>query len=213
MKILAFMGSPRLKGKCNRLTQKALEGAASAGAEVKNFELIKYNIKYCMGCGSCFLNKPELTIGICPIKDDVRAILEEYVQADGYIFSSPAYDMFCTALIKTFLERKIALTYKSREAIGKIPAARPGIAQNFMKKASFIVTANCDDTLEEVMGEPCYEAFEAHLLFEEIDTVGKLYCGGVENMTDEEFDVRLQKAFDLGKNLVETIQKYRAENS
>jgi hypothetical protein len=43
--------------------------------------------------------------------------------------------------------------------------------------------------------------------------VGKLYCGGVENMTDAEFDVRLQKAFELGRNLVETIRKYRAENS
>jgi multimeric flavodoxin WrbA len=98
MKILAFMGSPRLRGKCNRLTQKALEGAASAGAEIKNFELIKHKIKYCMGCGKCFLKEPELTIGTCPLKDDVSAILEEYVQADGYIFSSPSYDMFCTSL-------------------------------------------------------------------------------------------------------------------
>jgi multimeric flavodoxin WrbA len=213
MKILAFMGSPRLRGKCNRLTKKALEGAASAGAEVKNFELIKYKIKYCMGCGKCFLKDPDLTIGTCPLKDDVRDMLEEYIQADGYIFSSPSYDMFCTALTKTFLERKISFTYKSLEEVGKIPAARPGIAQNFMKKASFIVTANCEDYLEEVMGEPIYEAFEAHLLFEEIDTLGKLYCGGVESMTDEEFDVRLQKAFELGKNLVETIRQYRADNS
>jgi putative NADPH-quinone reductase len=207
------MGSPRLRGKCNRLTQKALEGAASAGAEVKNFELIKYKIKYCMGCGKCFLKDPELTIGTCPLKDDVRAMLEEYIQADGYIFSSPSYDMFCTALIKTFLERKIAFTYKTPEDFGKIPGARPGIAQHFMKKASFIVTANCDDTMEEVMGDPIYEAFEAHLMFEEIDTVDKLYCGGVENMTDAEFEVRLQRAFDLGKNLVETIRQYRADNS
>ena len=166
-----------------------------------------------MGCGKCFLKEPELTIGKCPLKDDVSAILEEYIQADGYIFSSPSYDMLCTALIKTFLERKIAFTYKSMDEPGKIPAPRPGIAQKFVKKASFIVTANCDDSLEEVMGEPIYEAFEAHLLFEEIDTLGKLYCGGVESMTDEEFDVRLQKAFELGKNLVETIRQYRADNS
>ena len=213
MKILGIMGSPRLRGKCSRLTKKALEGAASAGAEIKNFELIKYKIKYCMGCGKCYLQDPEKTIGFCPLKDDVRDMLEEYTQCDGYIFSSPSYDMFCTALIKTFLERKIAFTYKTMNEPGKIPAARPGIAQKFMKKASFIVTANCEDYLEEVMGEPIYEAFEAHLLFEEIDTVQKLYCGGVETMTDAEFDVRLQKAFDLGKNLVETIQQYRAENS
>ena len=213
MKIVSIMGSPRLRGKCNRLTKKALEGAASAGAEVKNFELIKYKIKYCMGCGKCYHKDPELTIGICPLKDDVRAILEEYLQADGYIFSSPSYDMFCTALIKTFLERKISLMYRAPDAYGKIPGARPGVTQNFMKKASFIVTANCDDSLEEVMGDPIYEAFESHLLIEQIDTLEKFYCGGVEDMTDELFETRLQRAFDLGKNLVETIRQYRTENS
>ena len=83
MKILGIMGSPRLKGKCNRLTKKALEGAASAGAEIKNLELIKHKIKFCMGCGKCYLKDPELTMGYCPLKDDVTAMLEEYLQADG----------------------------------------------------------------------------------------------------------------------------------
>ena len=34
MKILGFQGSPRTKGKCSRLLTRALEGAASKGAEV-----------------------------------------------------------------------------------------------------------------------------------------------------------------------------------
>ncbi len=211
MIILGFMGSPRVKGKCNKLMQKALEGAASKGAQTKNFELIKYNIKYCMGCGSCYLKNPELTIGKCPIKDDVAGILEEYLSADGYIYASPVYDMFITALAKTFLERKIALTYKEKADVAKIPAARPGVAANFKKKASFIVTGNCGEEFEEVMGDPCYEAFEAHLMFEEIDTVDKLYVGGVENMTDDVLSEKLNTAFDLGTHLVESIEASRRE--
>lgn len=205
MKILAFMGSPRTKGKCNQLTRKALEGAAARGAEVKNYELIKCNIKYCMGCGSCYLHNPDLRIGKCPMKDDMAAILEDYVSADGYIFASPCYDVFCTALMKTFLERKIALTYRDPSEAAKIPAARPGVSSAFRKKAGFIVTANCDDSLEEVMGEPCYEAFEAHLMIEQVEAIEKLYVGGVENITDEEFQNRLQKAYDLGGRLAEAI--------
>ncbi len=41
------------------------------------------------------------------------------------------------------------------------------------------------------MGTPCYEAFEAHLLFEEIDTFEKLFCGGVESMSDEIFNTKI----------------------
>ena len=153
MKILGFLGSPRVKGRCCRLLQRALEGAESKGAEVKRFDLIKCNIKYCMGCGNCYEKTPELTIGECPLNDDMASILEEYLQADGYFFSSPTYDVSITALMKTFLERKIALTYKDGPGM---PGPRPGVVANFEKKASFIVTGNAPDELEEVMGDPCY---------------------------------------------------------
>ena len=112
MRILGFLGSPHVNGRSAKLLKKALEGAASAGAEVKEFDLIKMNIKYCTGCGACYLTKPELKIGKCSLKDDAPAIFEEYVEADGYIYASPVYDMFITALMKTFLERKIMLTYR-----------------------------------------------------------------------------------------------------
>ena len=51
----------------------------------------------------------------------MAAILEEYVKADGYIFASPVYDANVTALMKTFLERKIMLSYKAPDAFGKTP--------------------------------------------------------------------------------------------
>ena len=100
----------------------------AVGATTKRFDLIKLNIKYCMGCNTCYRNNPELIIGKCPIKDgDVASILEEYVKADGYIFASPVYDATVTALMKTFLERKIMLTYKAPDAYGKLPeSAVPG---------------------------------------------------------------------------------------
>jgi len=191
---------------------RALEGAESAGAEIEIFKLIKRDVKYCLGCGNCYTKNPDLQIGECPIKDETRIMLEEYLACHGYFYAAPVFDGFTTALIKTFLERKIAFTFKKPDTtkLVTIPAPRSGITQDFKKKASFIVTANVADELEEVMGDPCYEAFEAHLRFEEIDTFEKLYCGGVERITDEQFNKKLDKAFQMGINIVNEIKKVRS---
>ena len=209
MKILGFLGSPRVNGKTAKLLKKALEGAESAGAETKRYDLIKCTIKFCMGCGTCFKKEPDLRFGTCPLNDDMASILDEYIKADGYIYASPSYDMYITALMKMFIERKIAFTYKGPDSAGKFPTPRPGVAVNFMKKASIIITGNSADEYESVMGDPCYEAVEADHIWEQIDTVDKLYVGGVESITDEEFAHRQQKAYQMGINIVDAIKKSR----
>ena len=209
MKILGFLGSPHLNGKSGKLLAKALEGAASTGALTQQFNLIKSDIQYCRGCGTCYLKDPELSIGNCPLKDDMHSILQEYINADGYIFSTPVYDMYVPALMKTFLERMIALTYKKADEHARIPDARPGIASHLSKKASIIVTGNCPDELKEVMGDPCFEAYDGHLMIQQVDTVDRLYVGGVENMTEETLANKLQVAYQLGIRLVEALRKTR----
>ena len=78
-----------------------------------------------------------------------------------------------------------------------------------MKKASIIITGNSADEYESVMGDPCYEAVEADHIWEQIDTVDKLYVGGMESITDEEFARRQQKAYQMGINIVDAIKKSR----
>jgi multimeric flavodoxin WrbA len=205
MKILGFSGSPRVNGTCGKLLKKALEGAESKGAQTKRFDLIKCNIMHCRGCFKCMFDSPELPFGRCPLRDDMASILEEYVEADGYIFASPSYEAFVSALMKKFLERKIALGFREKEAYGKIAAAR--VPANFKKMASFIVTANCPDEFIEVMGDPAFEAMEGHLMVEQIPTADRFYVGGVENMSDETFSEKLSAAYQLGIRLVEEIEK------
>ena len=77
MKILGILGSPRLKGSCSKLLNRALEGAESAGAETGIFNLIKRDVKYCLGCGNCYTKNPDLQIGKCPIKDEAQEMLKE----------------------------------------------------------------------------------------------------------------------------------------
>jgi len=150
-------------------------------------------------------DNPQRPIGRCPLKDDVASMLEQYLEAGGYIFASPSYEGYVTALMKKFLERKIALGYREKEAYGKIAAAR--VTADFKKMASFIVTANCTDEFREIMGDPCFEAMESHFIIEQVPTVDRLYVGGVENMTDEIFSEKLASARQIGIRLVEGIEK------
>jgi len=205
MLVLGFLGSPRVNGHCAKLLKKALEGAESRGATTRRFDLIKLNIKYCRGCSTCYLNNPELTIGKCPIKDDVTAIMEDYVKADGYIFATPVYGAHVTALMKTFLERKIMLTYKAPDAYGKLAESR--CPANFKRKAAFIVTGAAADEFSEIMADPCFDALEADLMLEQVEAVQKMYVGGIENIPKERFAERLAEAYQLGIQVAAEIKK------
>jgi multimeric flavodoxin WrbA len=135
----------------------------------------------------------------------MASILEKYIKADGYIFASPVYESYVTALMKKFLERKVALGFRDRDAHGTIAAAR--VPAHFKKMASFIVTANCTDEYREVMGDPAFEAMEGQLMVEQVPTIDRLYVGGVEGMTDKTFLKKLSESYQLGVRLVEAIEE------
>ena len=149
----------------------------------------------------------ELPIGKCPLNDDMAGILEEYRQADGYILASPVYDVGVTALMKNFLERKCALHYKKRDDYGRFPDTRE--KANFKKKVSLIVTGNSADAYWEVMAPPCFEAMESHFFIQEIDTVDRMYVGGVENISNERLTEKLDEAYTMGIRLVDEIERAR----
>jgi multimeric flavodoxin WrbA len=201
------MGSPRVKGLNGKLLDCFLKGAASKGAKVKRYDLVKCNIEYCRGCFRCVHENHDLLIGRCPINDDMADILEEYLNADGYILTTPVYDVGVTAIMKTFLERKFSLFHRNKEETGKIPAAR--VTANFQKKASFIVTGNCTDEFEECMGTPCFEAMESDFFIEQIDTVDRFFVGSADDLTSEILAVKEKEAFEMGVRLVDAIRASR----
>ena len=53
MHVIAFNGSPRKKGATATLLRKALEGAASEGAETELIHLDDMSIWGCRACFSC----------------------------------------------------------------------------------------------------------------------------------------------------------------
>jgi multimeric flavodoxin WrbA len=209
MLILGILGSPRVNGICSRLLQHSLNGAESQGAAIQRVDLIKKNIQHCMGCCKCLFDDPALTIGRCPLKDEMAALLEDYIRADGYILASPVYDGSVTALMKKFIERKIALCHRPADAYATIGASR--VPSGFRKKAVMIVTGNCPDEYMELMGDPCFELMEGHFMIEQIETIDKFYVGSVENMPEETLGEKLQHAYRMGETLVERISAEEVE--
>ena len=106
MRVLAFNGSPRKHWNTATLLAKALEGAASQGAETELIHL--YDLRY-HGCRSCFACKTtgDRSYGRCAAKDDLTPILEKVEDVDALILGSPIYYGTVSGAAKSFFERLV----------------------------------------------------------------------------------------------------------
>ena len=90
MTVIGINGSPRKTWNTATLLEKALEGAASQGAETGIVHL--YDLDF-QGCTSCFACKLEggKKYGQCAVKDDLTPILDAIAEADALVLGSPIY--------------------------------------------------------------------------------------------------------------------------
>lgn len=105
-KVIAINGSPRKKWNTATLLSKALEGAASQGADAELIHLYDLNYKGCISCFACKLKNGK-SYGKCACKDDLTPVLQKIEQADALILGSPIYLGAATGEIRSFLERLI----------------------------------------------------------------------------------------------------------
>ena len=213
-KIYAVNGSPRKNGNTAQLLQKTLEGAASAGAEVKLIQLADLNFS---GCRSCFACKRLANPAPgCVLKDDLAETLKELLHADGIIMGSPIYFGAETGLYRNFLERLFfpMLRYTNP------PSSQAKKRIDF----GFIYTMNVP---ENVMNEYGYNAYlqsqsqTPGLIFNsrniytlyacdthQFDDYSKYECtlfdaGHKAQMRKTQFIFDLAKAFEMGRKLAE----------
>lgn len=102
-KILFLNASPRKKWNAAMLLDEAARGAESAGAQTRLINLYDLDFKGCVSCFAC--KRREKAAEICVIKDDLRPVLEETMQADAIIMGTPIYYGDVTAALRAFLER------------------------------------------------------------------------------------------------------------
>jgi multimeric flavodoxin WrbA len=121
LNILAIIGSPRLDGNTNYLTDIALEEARKSGAQTEKITISQYKVNPCLGHVDC------ADFDSCQQRDDVSQILDKFCQADGVILATPVYYYNVSAQMKIFIDRNYFLykhDQKSRaRAVGIIVVA------------------------------------------------------------------------------------------
>lgn len=104
MLAIAVNGSPRKKWNTAMMLEKALEGAASQGAETELVHLYDLDFKGCVSCFAC-KTKGGASYGKCAVKDGLTPLLEKAGRARVLILGSPVYFGSVTGEMRSFMER------------------------------------------------------------------------------------------------------------
>jgi len=104
MKVIAFNGSPRQSHNTATLLGKALDGAASVGAETDLVHLYTMQFKGCSSCFACKIRNGR-SYGTCAVRDDLTPLLNKITEADAILLGSPIYFASVSGEMKSFLER------------------------------------------------------------------------------------------------------------
>jgi len=116
MKVLGIYGSPRKGGNTDQLLDKVLEGAQSAGAEVKRVYVRDLNLCGCIECGGCD------KIGECVVQDDMQKVYPLLDWAEIIFLASPIFFYGVTAQAKALIDR--AQAHWSRRLLEKTAEER-----------------------------------------------------------------------------------------
>ena len=144
MKVIAINGSPRKNWNTDTLLKKALDGAASAGAETEMVYLYDLKVRGCVSCLACKLKK-EPRPNRCVLRDDLTAVLNKVHEADAVILGSPIYFSEVTGEMRSFFERFL-FQYLNYDDYTK--PLSPG------KRVGLVFTMNCPESRFEEMGYP-----------------------------------------------------------
>lgn len=102
MRICVLMGSPRLNGNTAELLKPFMAELKESGAEVEYITLVDKNILSCKSCYSC----QDITGKYgCVLQDDMQTIVSGIVKSDCFVLATPIYTWYCTAEMKTMLDR------------------------------------------------------------------------------------------------------------
>lgn len=221
MKVIAINGSPRKNWNTDLLCKKALEGAASLGAEVELIQLGDYTFKGCVSCFGCHLKK-SMNNTLCFYKDKLTEVLEKCNRADVIIIGSPNYYGFVLGTVRSFMERLLFPfdTYYSDEN-GKRVLKRNKVVPTAMiytmnarkdqieARNGLEILSNNENVLRGIFGycEALYAFDTCQFKNYEPYTVNIFDPMHKQEQWDKQFPIELEKAYELGKRLVKKVDE------
>jgi len=119
VRIVGVQGSPRKGRNTEVLLRHALAAAEEAGAETELVNLAELDVKSCVGCNTCVREKR------CPLddEDDMTAVKEALLSADGVVFASPSYFGAVPGLLKNVMDRSRSLKMDGHRLRDKVVSA------------------------------------------------------------------------------------------
>lgn len=217
MKVIAFNGSPRKNWNTATLLIKALEGAASQGAETELIHLYDLNYKGCISCFAC-KTKGNKSYGKCAINDELTPILAKVEDADAIILGSPNYIGSPTCMMKAFLERLIYpyVVYDSNMSSlfnKKIPAGfiyTMSSNEAWMKEMRYDIAPQfIEGLMKMIFGAAESLVVNNTYQFEDYSKIAGTRFDPVERarIQEEQFPKDCEKAFDMGVRFCQQVME------
>lgn len=187
VRVLGIAGSPRRYGNSETLLDKALEGAASRGAQVEKVVLSELNILPCINCDLC------APAGICPFQDDMQPLYLKMQWADRLIIAAPVFFLSLPAQLKAMIDRCQALW------VAKYRLGLQIERSSHQRLAMFISVSNASRAREFTPSIAVFKSFIYSLGYK---YHSELLVGGVERLGDISKQPKaLENAHKLGAAL------------
>ncbi len=177
-KVLILSGSPRKGGNSDTLCNEFKRGAQASGNSVTKINVCDKNIGYCLGCYYCAEHN-----GTCVFNDDMAELLQQIIDADVIILSSPVYFYSINAQLKTVIDRTVARWLEVHD-----------------KEFYYIATAGEDDPQAVERTIACFRGYADCV--ENAKEMGVIRAYGVNDKGD--IDSRkdlLEQAYNMGLNV------------
>lgn len=211
MNLITINGSPRKNWNTHTLLKKAMEGAASRGAQTELINLYELSYKGCISCLGCKRNDGA-SIGKCVINDDLKPVLEKIALCDALLLGSPIYFGEVTGAMRSFLERLLFqyISYEKERAPYFNRRIQTGFIFTMNAPESALEKIGYTDTfkayaalLERVLG-PSKTLISAETL--QVEDYSKYRMSGINEeerkaRRESVFLSECQKAFDLGAQM------------
>lgn len=187
MLVLGIYGSPRRGGNSDLLLERCLEGAKSAGLEIRTLRASELKISGCQACGWC-----EKT-GECRLDDDMQKVYPLFDRAGRIVLASPIFFYSFPAQLKALIDR--AQSRWSRRLLKeKFPQT------NGPERRGFLIAVGA------TRGKNLFEGVEltARYFYE---ALGVKYSGGLffrrldQKAAVLEHPVYLEQAYRLGEQI------------
>ena len=204
-------GGPRKTFNTASMLQKFAEGASSVSneIEVKTVRLYDLDYKGCMSCMACKVKGK--ASNVCKFRDALTPVLEEIAVADGLVLGSPNSFGEITAQMRAFLERLAFAWLSYNDYSITAPKRMPVVLVETMNGTPEYNNdhgyGSMEHCITQALGQP--EKLIAYNTYQ-VKNYDHYELGGFSEEAkrqyrDEHWEEDLQKAFEAGKRMAETI--------